>query len=92
MTRDAGVLREAGSLARAAEALASMRSSDPEVVNLLAVARALVGSALAREETRGTHTRLDFPRSDPAWLGRLVLTGAAPVLVPLSQATPVLPG
>jgi L-aspartate oxidase len=94
MTRDAGVLRDAGSLTRASNALASMSARDPEVANLLAVSRALVASALAREESRGTHTRLDFPAADPTWLGRLVITGTTSVLMPLvpvSHAAPVPP-
>ena len=55
------------------------RDCDPpteEVANLLVVSRALVDAALAREESRGTHTRLDFPDTDPAFLGRLVFSDA----------------
>jgi L-aspartate oxidase len=37
-----------------------------EDANLLVVARAVVASALAREESRGGHHRTDFPASDPA--------------------------
>ncbi|MEL6741231.1 MAG: hypothetical protein AAFP26_11300, partial [Planctomycetota bacterium] len=32
-----------------------------ETQNLLAVGRLVAGSALAREESRGTHWRADFP-------------------------------
>ena len=72
MTREAGVLRDAGSLERARAALAAMRPVDREVANLLTVSRALVDAATAREESRGTHTRLDFPDADPRFLGRFV--------------------
>jgi L-aspartate oxidase len=37
-----------------------------EDANLLMVARAVVASALAREESRGGHFRSDFPDVDPA--------------------------
>jgi nicotinate-nucleotide pyrophosphorylase (carboxylating) len=39
------------------------------------VAAALVGAARAREETRGSHWRDDFPeRDDDKWLGHLDTT------------------
>ena len=37
------------------------RSRRYEVINLVRVARAIVAAALAREESRGAHTRGDFP-------------------------------
>ncbi len=37
-----------------------------EDANLLVVARAVVTSALARQESRGGHYRTDFPETDPA--------------------------
>ena len=83
MTRDAGVLRSGESLARAAGVLAGLRATDLEDLNLLTVARVLVASARAREESRGTHTRLDFPDPSPDFLGRFVVTGAHEQFVPL---------
>jgi L-aspartate oxidase len=86
MTRDAGVLRDATSLQRALAALDAMHATDREVHNLLTVSRALVLAALAREESRGTHTRLDFPHSEPAFLGRFVFGAAArPTFVGLPE-------
>ncbi len=86
MTRDAGVLRDASSLRRAREALAVMEPVDREVANLLSVSRALVGAALVREESRGTHTRLDFPESSSEFLGRFVFTDhESPQFVPLRE-------
>jgi len=38
-----------------------------ELQNLLTVARAMIDSALTREESRGTHFRSDFPAPDDAW-------------------------
>jgi len=92
MTRDAGVLRTAASLDRAADALAAMRATDREDGNLLTVARALVAAALVREESRGTHTRLDFPERSAAYLGRFVVCGVpgadnAPRFRPLPVST-----
>ena len=55
-----------------------------EDANLLTVGRALVAAALTREESRGTHTRLDFPERSPRFDGRLVFShGFTPTLVPL---------
>ena len=84
MTHDAGVLRDAASLGRASAALDAISPVDPEVVSLWEVSRALVRAALAREESRGTHTRLDFPDASPDLVGRLVyIGGTGPSLVKL---------
>jgi L-aspartate oxidase len=89
MTRDAGVLRDAGSLTEAVAFLASVESDDPEVVNLRDVSSALAQAALAREESRGTHTRVDFLEESSAFAGRLVFTGETlPSFVPLPAPAP----
>ncbi len=86
MTRDAGVLRSGASLERAAGALAAMIPTDVESTNLHAVSTMLVRAATARCESRGTHTREDYPEPSPAFLGRLVFRGApAPEFVPLAS-------
>ena len=86
MTRDAGVLRDRASLEHAIAGLARMHPADLEVANLTAVSTALVRAALAREESRGTHTRVDFPERSTAFAGRLVFLDApAPVFVPLPE-------
>ncbi len=81
MTRGSGVLRSATSLAATEHELALLAvgvgppTADPqleEVRNLLTVGRALLAAASAREETRGNHTRTDFPDPDPAQRHRLV--------------------
>jgi L-aspartate oxidase len=86
MTRDAGVLRDRSSLEDALSHLATMDPADREVDNLVVVSRALVGAALAREESRGTHTRVDYPDRSAAFAGRLVFAGgASPFFVPLPE-------
>ena len=89
LTRDAGVLRDAASLTRASDALVARRPGSEEDLNLLTVGRALVAAALAREESRGTHTRLDFPDRSDRFDGRLVFShGPDPVLVSLPSPEP----
>jgi len=81
MTRGAGVLRSAASLAATEQELVllaadvgppSTGTQLEEVRNLLTVGRALLAAASAREETRGNHSRTDFPDRDPAQRHRLV--------------------
>ena len=79
MTRGAGVLRSADSLAGAAKELsrlaelrATPRNAAWEVTNLLTVASALVASAQTRRETRGCHWREDHPVAEDDWRGHLL--------------------
>ncbi|MEU5723827.1 L-aspartate oxidase [Micromonospora sp. NPDC047738] len=79
MTRGAGVLRSAQSLAATAGTLTELgqgrgvpRTADWEATNLITVASALVAAAYTRRETRGCHWREDFPTADDRWLGHLV--------------------
>ena len=81
MSVDAGVLRSAESLERAAEGLRALArhegarpcTEDWETTNLHTVARLLVDHARQREETRGSHWREDFPeRDDARWRVRLI--------------------
>jgi L-aspartate oxidase len=78
MTRGAGVLRSAGSLAATAAQLArlgerrgSRRTASWEATNLLTVASALVSAGFTRRETRGCHWREDHPVARDEWLGHL---------------------
>jgi L-aspartate oxidase len=74
MTAGAGVLRDAASLRGVLDLLpVTVPAADPagfELRNLLVVGWALTTAALARQESRGTHTRLDFPDRSNALLGR----------------------
>jgi len=68
----AGLSRNAVDLSEAVGELATWRAPDvtdaksTEDANLLVVARAVVASALARQESRGGHFRSDFPHTDPS--------------------------
>ena len=82
MTTGAGVLRDATSLARSAEVVARVRAvvttagssmAAWELANLADVGAALITAATARQESRGAHTRADFPETDPTLACRLVL-------------------
>jgi L-aspartate oxidase len=84
MTADAGVIRSGPGLARAATGLADLARQDCDkpdaeswqATNLHLIASALVAAALAREETRGSHWREDFPETSPAWRGHLAVSAA----------------
>ncbi|HEX5366803.1 MAG TPA: FAD-binding protein [Acidimicrobiales bacterium] len=93
MTADAGVLRSADSLERAAGAVAraasvagegtrrrvgaapspaELRAVD-ELRNLATVGAALIAAARTRTESRGAHTRTDFPATAPGQRVRYVV-------------------
>jgi len=95
MTEGAGVVRDAASLVEAAAVVdspevlgAAGRPGDRpqgELANLVTVARALLGSATARTETRGAHARSDFPTTEPAWRRRIAhVDGRLVALAPSS--------
>ncbi|MFV1989989.1 MAG: FAD-binding protein, partial [Acidimicrobiales bacterium] len=81
MTVEAGVLRSQDSLERARSQLADIAASvgDDEAVatcelrNLVTVAHGLLDSATARTESRGAHTRTDFPETSEDMRLRMVL-------------------
>ena len=77
MWHSVGVRRDAAGLTDAAETIDRWCSyvlnrqfttvQGWELQNMLIVSRLMVAAALEREESRGTHLRLDFPKPDPAW-------------------------
>ncbi len=79
MTTCAGVLRSAASLHEAAGACAGLVAGDDpgawELRNLATVGRLLCAAALAREESRGAHTRTDFDETRDELRLRLVASG-----------------
>ncbi|MHB1987366.1 MAG: L-aspartate oxidase [Acidimicrobiales bacterium] len=74
MTENAGIVRDAASLASAAKSIGELRATgaagveasalladEAELANLSDLARAVLAAASAREESRGAHGRSDFP-------------------------------
>jgi L-aspartate oxidase len=97
MTIGAGVLRDDSSLTRtalaidAAAAVAAAGSGAPswELANLAAVASALLASARLRTESRGAHTREDFPVVTAELAIRLVIGGEVrPEPAPAGRLSP----
>jgi L-aspartate oxidase len=96
MSTDCGVMRDADGLQLATETLADLAAlaedlpprtpGTYEAMNLARVSRAIVANASAREESRGAHTRTDFPDPSDDYLGRFVIAGdGEPSFVPLAQ-------
>ena len=102
-----GLVRSRGRLDRAVTRLTEMRewsddlyrtskpSSDlAELRNISLVGLIMAMSARAREESRGLHTRLDFPETDPvpreSW-SRVGEKGVEVTLRPLGASEPALP-
>jgi L-aspartate oxidase len=74
MTEGAGVLRSAESLARTADTVAGIDcTDDPELDNLVMAALGLLAAATEREESRGAHTRTDFPETSRTFERRIVV-------------------
>ncbi|HUS60696.1 MAG TPA: L-aspartate oxidase [Acidimicrobiales bacterium] len=78
LTAEAGVLRSEASLERARAGLPALWASASSVdaleqSNLCTVAAGLLAAATARRESRGAHTRTDFPASSDDYRCRLVL-------------------
>lgn len=59
-----------------------------ELQNLLTIARLMIGSALEREESRGTHCRSDFPQRDDVHWQRHII---CPPWSELSMEAPIAP-
>lgn len=81
MTAGAGVVRSAGSLEAARSSVRDVAAAvvgEPgseavaELENLIVLATALLTSAECREESRGAHSRSDFPATVDEWRCRLV--------------------
>ncbi|HXY45302.1 MAG TPA: L-aspartate oxidase [Acidimicrobiales bacterium] len=81
LTANAGVVRDAVSLKAAEQAIAEVAAAAPggaatvaeaELANLLALGRSLVEAATLRQESRGAHTRADFPETSSGFRKRFV--------------------
>ena len=83
MWRSVGIIRDTHGLAEAAEQVdhwcryvLAQVFADPAgwtLQNMLTVARLMIAAATAREESRGVHTRSDFPETDPAQARHIAL-------------------
>ena len=83
MWRSVGITRDARGLAEAAEQVdfwcryvLGQVFDDPAgwtLQNMLTVARLMIAAAAAREESRGVHSRRDFPDTDPGWAHHITL-------------------
>ncbi len=74
-----GIERDGAGLSAAIGQIAAWRKTLPgnvgasPLADQLLTAHLIASAALLREESRGTHHRTDFPRSDPAWRRVIVL-------------------
>jgi L-aspartate oxidase len=90
MWRSVGITRDAKGLAEAAEQVdfwcryvLPTVFDDPAgwtMQNMLTVARLMIAAATAREESRGVHTRRDFPEADPSWARHIALRSPDPAI------------
>ncbi len=83
MWRQVGIIRDGRGLAEASEQVdfwcryaLNQVFHDPSgwvLQNMLIVARLMIAAAATRQESRGVHTRADFPATDPAWTRHIPL-------------------
>jgi L-aspartate oxidase len=101
MWRSVGITRDAQGLAEAADqvdhwcryALGQV-FDDPTgwaLQNMLTVARLMIAAAAERQESRGVHTRSDFPDTDPAWAHHITMQCESIVAKESQQANPTTP-
>ncbi|MBW6468978.1 MAG: L-aspartate oxidase [Coriobacteriia bacterium] len=95
MTGFGGMIRSEGGLSEAATVLEGLsrlldvslrRAEELEVQNMITVAALITHAARLRAETRGAHSRVDFPdRDDTYWAGHLIWQrGRVPRFVPVA--------
>lgn len=92
MWRRVGITRDAQGLAEASgqvefwcRYVLAQTFDDPEgwtLQNMLTVARLMIAGATDREESRGVHTRKDFPTTDPAWARHIAFDAGAATKAP----------
>ena len=77
MTEKVGLIRDEASLAAALRTISALEQSafsDQRLANMLTAAKLITAAALGRKESRGAHFRSDYPKTDPRFAKRMVLT------------------
>lgn len=76
LSRNAGVLRDAGGLRQALSDIARAEAScvRQSIQNMMTTGKIIAAAALKREESRGGHFRTDFPDENPALAKRSYIT------------------
>jgi L-aspartate oxidase len=77
MSRGLGIMRDHDGLVRATASLLPLTQSPGPQSDTALVALLVTIAALQRHESRGSHYRTDFPRTDPAFARRSFLTWEA---------------
>jgi L-aspartate oxidase len=88
-----GIIRRAEDLQNAQRLLVPLTPEAPralsrpylELQNMRLLVRLMLNAALARQESRGSHFRVDYPEPDPAWTKRIVLSAAGIDSIPADQ-------
>jgi L-aspartate oxidase len=82
ITRDAAGLAEASAqVDRWCRYILPHVFDDPggwAIQNMLTVARLMIAAAAGRTESRGVHSRADFPETDPAWQRHITMKAGRP--------------
>jgi L-aspartate oxidase len=84
--RSLGPVRDGDAMTEALAELAKHAPATRAEEDLLTVARLLLGAALERRESRGSHFRLDCPESSPACAARRLVRPIAVPMLPLAAA------
>lgn len=95
MTRNVGVVRSASGLRATIATIRAIRDEaaddDPDLTNMAIAAGLIASAALAREESRGAHSRSDFPQTRPALAARTGMTLSQLDRIGLKVETAVTP-
>jgi L-aspartate oxidase len=91
MSRRVGVIRDAKGLASALGSITRIEreATTPALRNMAIAALLIAAAAFARRESRGAHTRSDYPQTDPAQARRAFLTLADARRIAADATTPI---
>jgi len=94
MTRYAGLERDAAGLSEALLRIAQIERAgghEASLLNMTSTAKMVVAGALARQESRGGHTRSDFPATAPTGTRTFMTLADAELIAAESAAEPPKP-